>query len=103
MSDAVYVIESGKACVLHRDGMQEPAEILYLTKGDLFGESALNRGQPNLNSVVAASDLETLRIPLSNLEYLVESDTYTAHQLAKLIELRADATQRQINTLDQPS
>jgi CRP-like cAMP-binding protein len=45
-------------------------------------------------SIVADTDLEVLRIPLTPLESLLEIHPQTAHQLANLIDLRADALQR---------
>jgi small-conductance mechanosensitive channel len=94
MSEAVYVIESGVARVLHQGDAGGSTEVLQLGEGELFGESALNRGQPNPDSVVATTDLELLRIPLADLESLFESSPQTARQFANLIDIRADATRR---------
>jgi len=94
VSDAVYIIEYGRARVLHQGDSAEPSEVRQLGKGELFGESALSRGQSNPESVVAVTDLEVLRIPLTELESLFESSSQTARQFAHLIDMRADATQR---------
>ena len=94
MSEAVYVIDAGLATTLYRDNAVKSSEILQLGEGELFGETALTRGQPNPASIVASTDLEVLRIPLASLEALIEIHPQTAHQLANLIDLRADALQR---------
>jgi small-conductance mechanosensitive channel len=94
MSDAVYVIDAGRATTVHQGDAAGSREILQLGEGELFGETALTRGQPNPASIVADTDLEVLRIPLTSLESLLEIHPQTAHQLANLIDLRADALQR---------
>ena len=94
MSDAVYVIDAGQATTQYRTDAGEDSEILQLGEGELFGETALTRGQPNPTSIVADTDLIVLRIPLTRLESLLEVHPQTAHQLANLIDLRADALQR---------
>jgi small-conductance mechanosensitive channel len=94
MSEAVYVIDAGRASTRYEDGAAGTSDILQLGEGELFGETALTRGQPNPASIVADTDLELLRIPLTSLEPLLEVHPQTAHQLANLIDLRADALQR---------
>jgi CRP-like cAMP-binding protein len=79
---------------VHQGDAAGSREILQLGEGELFGETALTRGQPNPASIVADTDLEVLRIPLTSLESLLEIHPQTAHQLANLIDLRADALQR---------
>lgn len=96
MSEAVYVIESGRAHVLQQGNTAEPSEVLQLGEGELFGESALSRGQPNAGSVVAITDLEVLMIPLADLETLLDSGPQFAHQFANLIGMRADAAKRAV-------
>ena len=96
MSEAVYIIESGRAHVLQQGDTAEPSEVLQLGEGELFGESALSRGQPNSGSVVAITDLEVLRIPLADLESLLDSGPQFAHRFANLIGMRADAAQRAV-------
>ena len=94
MNDAVYVIDSGQARLWHQGNAAEVREIMRLGAGEMFGETALTRGQPNPVSVIADTDLEVLRIPLAALESLLDARPQTAHQLASLIELRADAVRR---------
>ncbi len=94
MSGAVYIIDAGQATTLYQAEAAEASEILQLGEGELFGETALTRGQPNPASIVADTDLEVLRIPLTSLESLLEIHPQTAHQLANLIDLRTDALQR---------
>jgi CRP-like cAMP-binding protein len=94
MSEAVYVIDAGRASSRYQGVAAEASEILQLGEGELFGETALTRGEPNPTSIVADTDLEILRIPLTSLESLLEIHPQTAHQLANLIDLRADALQR---------
>lgn len=94
MSEAVYVIDAGRASTLYQGDAAEASEILQLGEGELFGETALTRGQPNPASIVADTDLEVLRIPLTSLETLLEIHPQTAHLFANLIDLRADALQR---------
>jgi small-conductance mechanosensitive channel len=94
MSEAVYVVDAGRASTRHENSTAESKEILQLDEGELFGETALTRGQPNPTSIVAETDLQVLRIPLTSLERLLEAHPHTAHQLANLIDLRADALQR---------
>lgn len=96
MSQAVYVIESGRVRVLYQGDAAEPGEVLQLDEGELFGESALSRGQPNPDSVVALSDVEVLKIPLADLEPLLEASPQTARQFASLIDMRADAKRRMV-------
>jgi small-conductance mechanosensitive channel len=98
MSEAVYVIDAGQASTLYQADAAEASEILQLGEGELFGETALTRGEPNPVSTVADTDLEVLRIPLESLESLLEIHPQTAHQLANLIDLRADALRRIIAT-----
>jgi hypothetical protein len=94
VSEAVYIIESGWARVLHRGDADETREILRLSEGELIGENALTRGTPNPDSLVADTDLHVLKIPLDDLEALLESSPQTAHRFANLIDIRADATRR---------
>jgi small-conductance mechanosensitive channel len=94
MCDALYVIASGRARLMHRGDAAEASEILQLKVDDVFGESALSRGQLNPESIVADTDLEVLRIPLAEIEALLESCPQTAHQFANLIDMRAEAIQR---------
>jgi len=94
MSEAVYIIDAGQASTVHQGEATEASEILQLGAGELFGETALTRGQPNAASIVADTDLEVLRIPLSSLESLLEIHPQTAHQFANLIDLRSNALQR---------
>jgi small-conductance mechanosensitive channel len=94
MCDALYVIASGRACLMHRGDAEAASEILRLKAGDVFGESALSRGQLNPESIVADTDLEVLRIPLSELETLLEQSPQTAHHFANLIDIRAEAIRR---------
>ena len=76
------------------NGSAESTEIMQIGEGELFGETALTRGQPNPASIVAATDLGVLRIPLTALEPLLEARPQIAHQLANLIDMRSDAMQR---------
>jgi small-conductance mechanosensitive channel len=94
MSEAVYVIDAGRAITRYQTDAGEDREILQLGDGELFGETALTRGQPNPTSIVADTDLMVLRIPLTLLESLLEVHPQTAHRLANLIDLRSDALQR---------
>jgi hypothetical protein len=94
MCNALYVIASGRARLMHRGDAEEASEILQLRAGELFGESALSRGQLNPESIVADTDLEVLRIPLSELEALLERSPQTAHHFANLIDMRAEAMRR---------
>ena len=94
MSESVYVIDAGRATTQYRTDASEDSEILQLGEGELFGETALTRGQPNPTTIVAYTDLMVLRIPLTRLESLLEVHPQTAHQLANLIDLRANALQR---------
>ena len=94
MSEAVYVIDAGRVSTVHRSDAAETSEVLQLGEGEMFGETALTRGQPNPASIVADTDLELLRIPLTSLEALLEIHPQTAHQLANLIDLRDNALQR---------
>lgn len=80
--------------MLYRGAAAEAMEIMELAEGDLFGENALARGQPNPVSITAATDLRLLQIPLTALEPLLEANPRTAHQLASLIDMRADALKR---------
>ncbi len=94
MSEAVYVIDAGRATTQYQDDAAEASEILQLGAGELFGETALTRGQPNAVSIVADTDLAVLRIPLTSLESLLEIHPQTAHQFANLIDFRSNALQR---------
>jgi len=94
MSEAVYIIDAGRATTLYQADAAEASEILQLGEGELIGETALTRGQPSRVSIVADTDLEVLRIPLTPLESLLEIHPQTAHQLANLIDLRSNALQR---------
>lgn len=94
MSEAVHVIDTGRANTVYHSDTTESSEILQLGAGELFGETALTHGQPNPASVVADTDLEVLRIPLLSLESLLEIHPQTAHQFANLIDLRNNALQR---------
>jgi len=96
MSEAVYVIDAGRASSRYQGVAAEAREILQLGEGELFGETALTRGEPNPASIVAVTDLEVLCIPLTSLESLLDIHPQTAHQLANLIELRSNALQRMI-------
>jgi hypothetical protein len=93
-SDAVYVIDSGRASMVHKGDGQEATEVLELAPGELFGEIALSRGQPSPVSVVAITDLQVLSIPVSSLEPLLETQPKVAHRLASLMDLRAEAIRR---------
>jgi len=97
MSEAVYIIESGRARALHQGDAAEATEVLELNHGEVFGENALTRGHPNPESVVAETDLEVLKLPLADLESLLGASPQTAHQFANLIDMRADARRRIIS------
>ncbi len=94
--EAVYVIDAGRASTLYQQDGTEHSDILKLGEGELFGETALTRGQPNQTSIVAETDLVVFRIPLTSLEPLLTTHPQTAHQLANLIDLRADVLRRTI-------
>ena len=94
MSDAVYIIDSGHANIIHKSNAAEESEIMTIGEGELFGETALTRGQPITASIIAVTDLEVLRIPQSALEPLLMVRPQAAHHIANLIDMRADAMQR---------
>ena len=72
----------------------ETGEIMTIGEGELFGETALTRGQPAPASIVATTGLEVLRIPLGALEPHHVARPRAARVIASLVDMRSDAMLR---------
>jgi CRP-like cAMP-binding protein len=87
--DAVYVILAGRARVIGRPRAR------LLRAGDYFGEMALVDGQPRSATIMAADDLQTMKLPRQAFLKVVRQEPAIA--IAMMAEMAA-----RIRTLEKP-
>lgn len=79
-ADAFYVIVSGRFRVFQKIRGEEEKTLIYLYRGDYFGESSLLTGQPHSASVEARSDGLLLRLDKEDfLRILAEVPALSLH------------------------
>jgi small-conductance mechanosensitive channel len=83
---------AARLCVTTEDG--EVREVAALGERDLFGEGALQAGEPSAATVVARGDLEVLALDTAELERVLERNASLASALGHLVELRRRAVER---------
>jgi CRP-like cAMP-binding protein len=94
-SDALYAVVEGSVQV------QVPGlpSGVFLTEGDVFGESCLLEGEPRRADVVAHGDLVALRVPSSLLAKVVELHPPMGDVLFELLTRRLIANLMQTSAL----
>ena len=72
-NDSLYFVVSGglHAVLRHSNGTEN--RVMQLQPGDCAGEVAQFNGRPRMVSIIADSDSQLLRLPISNFERLAES------------------------------
>lgn len=98
----IFVIEQGAARVLRRRADGKEMEVLYLGRGDVFGEMSFVDNTPASATVVAETLVRTLCIPVEMIHALMKGDLEFSgrfyHSLAAtLAERLRETTHRHID------
>jgi uncharacterized membrane protein len=102
---ALYVIRTGAAEVFFKNDTGERIVLERPTVGDFFGELSLLDNGPRTASVMAAEDMETLRVDRADLNYLFRKhpgaamDLLTAmgRRMRNTVELLRHSATRNVN------
>ncbi len=97
----IFVIEEGTARVLRQGKDGERVEIVYLGRGDVFGEMSFIDNAPASASIVAETAVRTLAIPAEMIQALMRGDSGFSgrfyHSLAATLADRLrDTTRRHV-------
>lgn len=88
-ADTFYVILSGKARVLKKDGIGVKREIMTLSAGDCFGEMAILLDEPRVATIIAASECTVFVIDKDEIDKLrIETREKLYRQFAIIISKR---------------
>ena len=85
--DCMYVIQKGKAEVMHRDGDKEFL-LGELTDGDFFGEMALFEGETRRATVRAVGDAWVYTLERDSLFRRIDEDPSLAFRLIQQMSYR---------------
>jgi small-conductance mechanosensitive channel len=91
VGNALYIIVSGQALMLTRDGQGIEHEVLPLKAGEFFGEMSLFSGEPSLISVAAVSDLEVMRMTAAVVNQMIDRQPSFAREIGQILEIRRQA------------
>ncbi len=86
--DALYVIKSGVARVLFRDGSGHEQELARLAPGEFFGEMALLAGEDRKATVEASEDLEVVAVFPDAIKELLQTRPELAVEMADIAAKR---------------
>lgn len=103
-AEAIWVIASGRAR-LYRGSVDEDREVTldYRTTGDVIGESALASAGVYADSAEAAEGLEAVRLPVSAVVRVLETESGAAGRLLRyMTDKRLDAEARLETLLTRP-
>ena len=94
-SDEFYAIVRGKAVVTTSpDNSPREIEIIELSAGDFFGESALSGRNVSAVTVKALTDLELLVLPIEEVQRTLEQSTRLRQEIGTVMESRRRAIAR---------
>ena len=94
-SDKFYAIVKGKAVVTTSpDNSPREIEIIELSAGDFFGESALSGRNVSAVTVRALTDLELLVLPIEEVQRALEQNTRLRQEIGTVMESRRRAIAR---------
>lgn len=89
--DALYIIIDGQALLTVRDNYGEPQEVLYLSSGEFFGETALFSGKPSQISITVVEDIQAIAVYSDAVNQMIETTPTLAREIGQIIEARRKA------------
>jgi CRP/FNR family transcriptional regulator, cyclic AMP receptor protein len=95
----LFVISRGRVRVYRDAGKDRLFTIAYRGAGELIGESALGRASVFHDTAVASDQVELIRVPLANIENLIETNNRFARKLLRLIVDRCLEMERRLERL----
>ncbi|MGK2873288.1 MAG: cyclic nucleotide-binding domain-containing protein [Alphaproteobacteria bacterium] len=91
MGNAAYLILSGEADVL-ADAGGGPVKVASVGRNDFVGEMAILRDQPRTATVVAATEVSTLKITKESFLQLIQDSPKIAIELTRILAQRLETT-----------
>ena len=98
-TDSLFVIVSGSAKVMNRDGDGREVILAMLSAGECFGEMGLIDGSPRSADVVAAEACELLVIAKSDFKQALAGNGDLCFNIMKSLVLRLREANRKIESL----
>ncbi len=86
MGDYAYLIYSGRVRVFQQNKEGKHITLEILSRGDLFGEHAIIKKEPRINSVRASDDVVTLRIGRADFEKLLQDNQELLNYFEKFFQ-----------------
>ena len=94
-SEEFYAIVRGKAVVtINPENSPRDIEIIELSAGDFFGESALSGRNISSVTVTALTDLELIVLPIEEVQQALEQSTRLRQEIGTVMESRRRAIAR---------
>ncbi|MDO9461065.1 MAG: cyclic nucleotide-binding domain-containing protein [Alphaproteobacteria bacterium] len=91
MGNAAYLILSGEADVL-ADAGGGPVKVASVGRNGFVGEMAILRDQPRTATVVAATEVSTLKITKESFLQLIQDSPKIAIELTRILAQRLETT-----------
>jgi len=98
-TDSLFIIVSGSAKVINRDGDGREVILAMLAAGECFGEMGLIDGSPRSADVVAAEACELLVIAKSDFKLALAGNVELCLNIMKSLVLRLREANRKIESL----
>jgi CRP/FNR family cyclic AMP-dependent transcriptional regulator len=95
----IFVVSRGRVRVFRDSGKDRLFTIAYRGVGELIGESLLGHEPIYQDTAVASEQVELIRLPLANVEELIESNSRFARKLLRLIVNRCLEMEQRLERL----
>ena len=100
--DSAYIILSGKAAVVV-DGPSGPLTVAELSRNDIVGEIAILCDVPRTATVMARSELITLRVSKETFFRLIQQFPQMGIEIMRVLALRLERTTQQLREARTPA